>query len=169
VTIAGLYGSEGSLVVGWIAHLIHGSLFGAVSAAVLADPGLYRITEWVWKTVVAGVIYGLVVAGVVYGLVLAVVGAGIVMHIWLGVVGVSMATSIPNVSVSSSGTSSPGSCSAGWSRSSRGCNDGSGRSSGRTGAGSGPAEPTGRSRSSGRIPVFHVRTDVKRLSTRARE
>jgi len=160
VTIAGLYGSEGSLVVGWIAHLIHGSLFGAVSAAVLADPGLYRITEWVWKTVVAGVVYGLV---------LAVVGAGIVMHIWLGVVGVSMATSIPNVSVSSSGTSSPGSCSAGWSRSSRGRNDGSGRSSGQTGAGSGPAEPTGRSRSSGRIPVFHVRTDVKRLSTRARE
>jgi len=89
VTIAGLYGSEGSLVVGWIAHPIHGSLFGAVSAAVLADPGLYRITEWVWKTVVAGVVYGLV---------LAVVGAGIVMHIWLGVVGVSMATSIPNVS-----------------------------------------------------------------------
>ncbi|PSQ09449.1 hypothetical protein BRC93_12885 [Halobacteriales archaeon QS_5_70_15] len=160
MTIAGLYGSEGSLAAGWIAHPIHGSLFGAVSAAVLADPGLYRVTEWVWKTVVAGVVYGLV---------LAVVGAGIVMHIWLGVVGVSMATSIPNVSVSSSGTSSPGSCSAGWSRSSRGCNDGSGRSSGQTGAGSGPAEPTGRSRSSGRIPVFHVRRDVKRLSTRARE
>lgn len=90
VAIAGLYGFEGSLVAGWIAHLVHGSLFGAVFAAVLADPGLYRVTEWVWKTVVAGVVYGLV---------LAVVGAGIVMPIWLGVVGVSMATSIPNVSV----------------------------------------------------------------------
>jgi hypothetical protein len=90
VAIAGLYGFEGSLVAGWIAHLLHGSLFGAVFAAILADPGLYRVSEWVWKTVVAGVVYGLV---------LAVVGAGIVMPIWLGVVGVPMASSIPNVTV----------------------------------------------------------------------
>lgn len=90
VAIAGLYGFEGSLVVGWAAHLIHGSLFGAVFAAILADPGLYRVSEWVWKTVVAGVVYGLV---------LAVIGAGIVMPIWLGVVGVPMASSIPNVTV----------------------------------------------------------------------
>jgi len=90
VAIAGLYGFEGSLVVGWVAHLIHGSLFGVVSAAMLADPGLYRLGEWVRKPVVAGVVYGLV---------LSVVGAGTVMPIRLGVAGVSMATSIPNVTV----------------------------------------------------------------------
>ena len=53
-------------------------------------PGLYRLGEWVWKPVAAGVVYGLV---------LPVVGAGIVMPIRLGVAGVSMATSIPNVTV----------------------------------------------------------------------
>jgi len=90
VAIAGLYGFEGSLAVGWIAHLAHGSLFGVVFAAILADPGLYRLSEWIWKSVVAGVVYGLV---------LSIVGAGIIMPIWLGVAGVSMATSIPNVTV----------------------------------------------------------------------
>ena len=90
IAIAGLYGFEGSLLAGWAAHLAHGSLFGVVFAAILADPGLYRISEWVWRSVVAGVVYGLV---------LAVAGAGIIMPIWLGVAGVPTATSIPNVTV----------------------------------------------------------------------
>jgi hypothetical protein len=90
VAIAGLYGFEGSLLAGWAAHLLHGSLFGVVFAAILADPGLYRVSEWLWKTALAGVVYGLV---------LAVVGAGIVMPIWLGVVGVSVTAAIPNVTV----------------------------------------------------------------------
>jgi hypothetical protein len=92
VAIAGLYGFEGSLVAGWVAHLVHGTLFGVVFAGVLADPGLYRVSEWLWKTVVAGVVFGLV---------LAVAGAGIVLPIWLGAVGVDVGASIPFVTVPS--------------------------------------------------------------------
>lgn len=90
LAIAGLYGFEGTLVAGWIAHLAHGTLFGVIFAAVLSDPGLYRVNERVWKTVVAGVVYGLV---------LAVVGAGLLMPIWLGVAGVGMQLSLPNVTM----------------------------------------------------------------------
>jgi len=88
LAIAGLYGFEGTLIAGWIAHLVHGTLFGMIFAAVLSDPGLYRVSEWMWKTVVAGVVYGLT---------LAVVGAGLLMPIWLEVAGVTMQLSIPNV------------------------------------------------------------------------
>lgn len=71
-----------------MAHLFHGTLFGMIFAAVLADPGLYRVNERIWKSVVAGAVYGLV---------LAVAGAGIIMPIWLGVVGFPTPPSIPNV------------------------------------------------------------------------
>lgn len=77
-SIAGLYGFEGSLLVGWVAHLAHGTVFGVVFAAVLSDPGFHRIERWVWKTTVAGAVYAVV---------LAVVGAGFVMPVWLGLVG----------------------------------------------------------------------------------
>ncbi|MFB6302686.1 MAG: histidine kinase [Haloferacaceae archaeon] len=87
-SIAGLYGLEGNLVAGWIAHLVHGTLFGALFALILADPGLYRLTEWRWKTLLAGVAYALV---------LAVFGAGIIMPIWLGFAGFPAPPSIPNV------------------------------------------------------------------------
>ena len=90
VAIAGLYGQSGNLVAGWIAHVVHGTLFGAVFALVLSDPGLYRLTDWYWKTIVAGLTFGVV---------LAVVGAGIVMPIWLGFVGFPTPPSIPNVTV----------------------------------------------------------------------
>lgn len=90
LAIAGLYGFEGSLVVGWLAHLAHGTVFGAVFAAVRSDPGLYRLTERRWKTTLAGAVYGIV---------LAVGGAGIIMPIWLGVVGVSVPVTVPNVTV----------------------------------------------------------------------
>ena len=88
LSIAGLYGLEGNLAAGWIAHLVHGAIFGVIFAAILADPGLYRVPEWIWKSVVAGAVYGLV---------LAVVGAGIVMPIWLGAVGFPSPPSFPNV------------------------------------------------------------------------
>ncbi|WP_435362713.1 histidine kinase [Haloarchaeobius sp. DYHT-AS-18] len=88
VAIAGLYGFEGNIVVGWAAHLIHGALFGVVFAAVLADPGLYAVSDWLWKTVLAGAVYGIV---------LAVFGAGIIMPIWLGAVGAPVPATIPNV------------------------------------------------------------------------
>lgn len=54
LAIAGLYGSPGSLAVGWVAHLIHGTVFGAIFAGILTDPGLYGLTRWRWKTLVAG-------------------------------------------------------------------------------------------------------------------
>jgi hypothetical protein len=92
VAIAGLYGFEGSLVAGWAAHLLHGTLFGVVFAGVLADPGLHRVSEWLWKSLVAGAVFGLV---------LAVVGAGIVLPIWLGVAGVEVGATVPFVTVPS--------------------------------------------------------------------
>jgi sterol desaturase/sphingolipid hydroxylase (fatty acid hydroxylase superfamily) len=92
VAIAGLYGFEGSLIAGWAAHLLHGTLFGVVFSAVLADPGLLRVSEWLWKTLVAGVVFGLV---------LAVVGAGVVLPIWLGVAGVEVGATVPFVTVPS--------------------------------------------------------------------
>jgi hypothetical protein len=86
--IAGLYGQSGNLATGWTAHLVHGSLFGAVFSLFLSDPGLHGVTDWYWKTTLAGVVYGLV---------LAIAGAGIIMPIWLGVAGFPTPPSIPNV------------------------------------------------------------------------
>ena len=80
VAIAGLYGQSGNLVAGWAAHLFHGTLFGVLFAAILADPGLYHLTDWPRKTVLAGIVYSMV---------LAVAGAGIVMPMWLELVGVT--------------------------------------------------------------------------------
>lgn len=85
--IAGLYGQEGSLIAGWTAHLVHGTVFGVLFAAILADPGLHRLTDWYWKSILAGVVYGMM---------LAIVGAGLIMPIWLVAAGIP-APSIPNV------------------------------------------------------------------------
>jgi hypothetical protein len=89
-SIAGLYGASGNLRVGWVAHLVHGTLFGVVFAVVLSAPGLYRVGEWLPKSVLAGVVYGLV---------LAVAGAGIVTPMWLEAVGVAGPSSLPHVTV----------------------------------------------------------------------
>lgn len=85
--IAGLYGQQGSLLTGWIAHLVHGTVFGVLFAATLADPALHRLTDWYWKSLLAGVVYGMM---------LAIVGAGIIMPIWLATVDLH-APAIPNV------------------------------------------------------------------------
>jgi hypothetical protein len=90
IAIAGLYGFEGSLLLGWLFHLLHGTLFGVVFAAILSDPGLYRLTDWRWKTLVAAVVYALV---------LAVVGAGFVFPIWLELAGVTASAPVPNLTV----------------------------------------------------------------------
>lgn len=84
--IAGLYGMEGNLLVGWLAHLLHGVLFGVLFAYVLMEPTVHGLTRTYWQTLVAGVLYGVV---------LAVAAAGIIMPIWLGVVGVEGAPSVP--------------------------------------------------------------------------
>lgn len=85
--IAGLYGQQGNLIAGWTAHLVHGTVFGVLFAAFLADPGLHRLSDWYWKTILAGVVYGMM---------LAIVGAGLIMPIWLDAVGLT-APQIPNV------------------------------------------------------------------------
>jgi hypothetical protein len=87
--IAGLYAFEGNLVAGWLAHLVHGTLFGVVFAVVLSDPALYRVSEWAWKTVLAGVVYALI---------LALAGAGMIMPIWLRLVGFGSPPAFPTVS-----------------------------------------------------------------------
>lgn len=88
VAVSGLYGLGGSLLAGWVAHLLHGALFGLLFAAALADPALYRVSELRWKTLAAGVVYAVV---------LAVFGAGIVMPIWLGTLGMVDPPPIPYV------------------------------------------------------------------------
>jgi len=87
-TIAGMYGLDGVLAVGVGAHLVHGTLFGVVFAAVLSDPELLGITNWLWKTVVAGLVFGIV---------LAVVGTGFVLPVWLQFVGLNELASMPYV------------------------------------------------------------------------
>lgn len=84
-TIAGMYGFDGVLLVGIVAHLAHGTLFGLVFAFVMSDPSLVRVTEWRWKTLVAGVVYGLM---------LTVVGTGFILPVWLGATGLTAAPEI---------------------------------------------------------------------------
>lgn len=85
-TIAGMYGVEGSLLVGLVAHLVHGTLFGFGFAFVLSDPGLIGITRWWWKTILAGVVYGLV---------LSLVATGFVLPVWLEPLGASTVPDVP--------------------------------------------------------------------------
>lgn len=90
VAIAGLYGQSGSLIAGWAAHLLHGTIFGSLFTLILAEPILYRLTDWYWKTILAGIVYSQI---------LAIAGAGIIMPIWLGMVGFPVPVSIPNVTM----------------------------------------------------------------------
>lgn len=92
IVIAALYGQSGSLVTGWIAHVVHGTIFGIIFAAILTDPGLYRLADSRPKTTVAGLVYGLI---------LAVIGAGIIMPIWLALAGFPEPPSLPYITTSS--------------------------------------------------------------------
>ena len=88
--IAGLYLQSGSLVTGVLVHIVHGTVFGILFATILSDPSLHRVTEWRWKTILAGVVYAIA---------LAVAGAGLIMPMWLDAVGAGPAQPLPNVSV----------------------------------------------------------------------
>jgi len=88
--IAGLYGQGGNLLAGWVAHLAHGTVFGIAFAGILSDPGLHRLTEWRWKTALAGLVFGLL---------LALVGAGFIMPVWLSAIGAAAVPPVPNVTV----------------------------------------------------------------------
>lgn len=92
VAVAGLYGQAGNPVAGWIAHLVHGTLFGVVFAVVLTDPAFHRLTESTVKTALTGAVYGVV---------LAVFAAGMIMPIWLGVVGLTSAPEMLHITPSS--------------------------------------------------------------------
>lgn len=88
--VPGLYGFEGSLVVGWIAHLVHGILFGLGFAIVMDDPSLVQVSDHVWTSTVAGVVFGLV---------LAVVGMGVLMPMWSRAIGLSLSLAVPYVTL----------------------------------------------------------------------
>ncbi|WP_336325913.1 hypothetical protein [Halovenus sp. HT40] len=87
-TIAGMYGLEGVMAVGVLAHVLHGTLFGLLFAGVLSDPGVVGITNWLWKTVLAGIIFGLS---------LAVMATGFVLPAWAQFVGLTDPPTMPYV------------------------------------------------------------------------
>lgn len=78
VAIAGLYGFEGSLVAGLVAHLAHGAAFGLLFGTLLAEPTMAGATGSWGRTLAAALAYALV---------LAVGAAGVVMPIWLRLAG----------------------------------------------------------------------------------
>lgn len=84
--IPGLYTLQGP-VAGWIAHLIHSSIFGLIFVALLQLPALTRYTDSLWIS--AGL-------GLIYGAILWVVAAGLVMPLWLQAVGFPKAPPVPN-------------------------------------------------------------------------
>jgi hypothetical protein len=88
--VAGLYGFGGSVIAGWAAHLVHGTLFGLIFAAVLTDPMLSAARKTPARTVIAAIVFGLV---------LAVAGAGVLMPMWLDAVGVGSGMPLPRLSV----------------------------------------------------------------------
>jgi len=92
LAIAGLYGLSGSLAAGWIAHLVHGTLFGALFALVLSDPMLTRPNDRRWKTLLAGTVYGLA---------LFVAGAELIMPMWLSAIGFQSPPALPNFTAGS--------------------------------------------------------------------
>lgn len=86
--IAGLYSLQGSLIAGWIAHLVHGTVFGVVFAAILTDPTVVGARRTTGRTVFAALVFGFM---------LAVAGAGVFMPMWLEGIGVTDAPPLPNV------------------------------------------------------------------------
>jgi hypothetical protein len=87
-TVAGMYGLAGIMSAGVVAHLIHGTIFGVLFAGVLSDPGIVGITNWLWKTVLAGIVFGLA---------LAVMATGFVLPAWMEFVGLADPPSMPYV------------------------------------------------------------------------
>lgn len=83
--IGALYGIQNA-AVGWISHLFHSLVFGAVFAAIASSPTVSRSPRnLAWCT-------GL---GVGYGIFLWLIAAGIVMPLWLSALGIM--TPVPNL------------------------------------------------------------------------
>ncbi len=90
--IPAMYTLEGA-AVGWVAHLLHGALFGLMFVAFLQMPLLNRLSDTV---VTAGLV------GLLYGGALWVVAAGIIMPVWLQTLGFAGAPAVPNWTISGS-------------------------------------------------------------------
>lgn len=80
--IGAMYGMEGNVIVGWLAHLFHGAVFGLIYAAIASMERFEDLASRVSHG--AGL-------GAVYGVVVWMVAAAIVMPIWLG-----MTAMVPN-------------------------------------------------------------------------
>ena len=87
VAIPALYGLTG-LATGWVAHLVHGAVFGVLFAAVATRPAVASWTETPGRGVAAGAAYGVAVW---------LVAAALVMPVWLAAVGFPNAPPLPNV------------------------------------------------------------------------
>ena len=94
VAIPALYGQAPppSPGVGWVAHLFHGAVFGAVFAGLLRLDALSDAADNLPKS--AGL-------GVGYGVVVWVVAAALVMPLWLQAVGFPGAPPFPNFAIPS--------------------------------------------------------------------
>lgn len=73
--IGAMYGMEGNVLMGWIAHLFHGAVFGLIYAAIVSTDRLGEMASRVDHG--AGL-------GAGYGVVVWLIAASIVMPIWLG-------------------------------------------------------------------------------------
>ncbi len=83
--IGALYGIQ-NIAVGWISHLFHSLVFGAVFAAIVSSPTVSRSPRSIaWCTSL----------GIGYGILLWLIAAGIVMPLWLSALGIM--TPIPNL------------------------------------------------------------------------
>ncbi|MGM0604886.1 MAG: hypothetical protein ACQETB_04350 [Halobacteriota archaeon] len=89
--IAALYGLEGNVIVGWVAHLVHSLIFGLVYAAAVTP---VRLRGY------AGRVSSGSVVGLVYGVLVWLVAASIVMPLWIGTV-TGMAPPVPDFNVMS--------------------------------------------------------------------
>jgi len=87
--VGALYGAPG-LLTGWIAHLFHSAVFGAVFAWLAGTDALAGYADGVARS--AGL-------GLGYGFVLWLVFLVFVWPVWLGAVGFPLAPPVPNLAV----------------------------------------------------------------------
>jgi hypothetical protein len=85
--IAGLYTLQGSAIAGWIAHLAHSAILGAIFAGIVRIDALSGYANRVGPSAVMGIVWGFI---------LWVIAAGLIMPLWLTAVGFPMAPPFPN-------------------------------------------------------------------------
>ncbi len=85
--VAALYNLQGSLL-GWVAHLVHGAIFGVLFAFLVTKSPLGENVSGTLRSVVAGLAYSIV---------LWIVGAGIILPLGLSISDVPWAPLVPNL------------------------------------------------------------------------